>query len=106
MIVNNDNNNFSMKFANGLTISVAFGAGNYCERKNTNTRHNEPPRVETNTAEICIWDESNTDLQYNGDGVIGWLNADEIAQWIFLVKTAKNLADAQEQARWVVAKDI
>lgn len=91
MIVNNNNNNFAFKFANGLTISIAFGAGNYCERKNTNTRYNEECRVETKTAEICIWDESNTNFQFNGDGVVGWLNADEVAQWISATQKATNL---------------
>jgi hypothetical protein len=93
MIKSHNNNNFAMKFANGLTISVAFGDGNYCERRNTNTRYNEPSKVTTNTAEICIWDETNKDFEYQGDGVIGWLNADEIAQWISATQQATCIAD-------------
>ena len=90
MITSHNNNNFAIKFANGLTISVAFGAGNYCGRRNTNTRYNEPSKVETNTAEILIWDETNTAFEC---GAIGWLNADEIAKWISATQQATCITD-------------
>lgn len=68
---------FSMTFANGNTISVQFGAGNYCANK-----------LESNTccanAEIAIWDKNNKDYTFadDWDQVKGYCSADDVAKWI------------------------
>jgi hypothetical protein len=91
---------FQMTFSNGLTISVMFRGGNYCEHRNEDYdfakrkmeeegRHNSPD------AEIAIWDESNKWLRFDYDSVKGWVSADEVGGWITRIMAAKDLADLQ-----------
>ena len=71
-----------MKFANGNTISIQFGFGNY----GSNRDKSEP---QTLTAEVAIWDASDNWYQFEGDTVEGWCNADEVAKWIHFAANNK-----------------
>lgn len=78
------NGGFHVKFKNGVTASVQFGYGAYCERKNT---VDAPPQ--SKDAEVAAWDEKGawiTKALVPGsfDDVIGHLNADQVVD--FLVK--------------------
>ena len=62
MFTSTRNRGFQMTFKNGLTISVQWGTGNYCERKNLQTSYRgdmdaATPIVESADAEIAIWNE-------------------------------------------------
>lgn len=59
MFCSNGGKGFSMSFASGLTISVQFGYGNYCENRVTNNF-----------------------IDCHGDDVIGYLSADQVAALI------------------------
>ena len=51
-----ENKGFQMKFQNGNTISVMFGAGNYCK----NRMESISTKIESSQdAEIAIWNERN-----------------------------------------------
>lgn len=65
------NKGFHITFSNGNTISVQFGAGNYCENQES--------------AEIAIWNE-NDDWAYlgYGDTVKGWVSPNEVVKYINL----------------------
>jgi hypothetical protein len=88
---------FHLTFKNGLTISVQFGYGNYCDNRMKSI--NNPinlfsHKLSSQNAEIGIWDKeqnwiTNTFIDCNGDGVKGYLSADEIADLIFRVKNYK-----------------
>jgi len=81
----NHNRGFQMEFKNGVTISVQFGTGNYCERRNINApiqSEMKMDRVESNTAEIAIWDKEGTWFNFGHDQVKGWVDVDEVARWI------------------------
>ena len=73
-VENEFHNGFQMKFENGWTISVQFGRGNYNDKDNS-------------TAEIAIWDGEGNWYDFPDDGqqVKGWVNADEVADWIHRV---------------------
>jgi hypothetical protein len=88
-----------MTFENGLTISIQFGVKNYCERRCFDT----PIGVEMNeeswrsaSSEIAIFGEGSEWLVIEDDVVKGWVPADEVADWIHKVKTAKCLEDLGE----------
>jgi len=88
------NKGFHLTFANGLTISVQFGAGNYCEHHESNDYFNTK-KLPSKDAEIAIWHESNGQLLQidKYDTVIGYLSTDEVAIWIERVVKAKDLAE-------------
>jgi len=85
-----------MEFKNGITISVQFSTKNYCERKSMTAPiqgEMKIERVESNTAEIAIWDKEGTWLNFGHDQVKGWVEADEVATWIILCTAATSLED-------------
>jgi hypothetical protein len=82
-----NNKGFQMKFKNGNTISVMFGAGNYC----SNRQAKSTDEIENSkTAEIRIWhnaanypqEESVYMFDTTNDEVKGWCSTDEVAEWI------------------------
>ena len=59
--VSTQNKGFSMTFENGISISVQWGVGNYCNRKNDG-KFDEPMKGEfweATSAEIMIRDTNN-----------------------------------------------
>lgn len=94
------NRGFQMTFDNGLTISVQWGRGNYCERKKAVYLSDEMRNViiESKDAEISIWENSEGKKRFNfgSDGVKGWCTTEEVAQWIYKVSTATSLDSLQE----------
>jgi hypothetical protein len=92
---------FQMTFDNGLTISVMFRGGNYCEYKM------ERPTIamanletdgihSSEDAEIAIWDEAGTWLYFGGDTVQGYVTTNEVAKWIERICSSRNLTDLQK----------
>lgn len=72
---NNVTKGFQMTFANGNTISVQFGKGNYCSNRNESNSTSQ-------TAEIAIWNSANVDYIFDGGNIVkGWCDTNEIAKW-------------------------
>ena len=97
----NQSKGFAMTFKNGTTISVQFGAGNYCERRNLTAPIQGEMKmsiVESKTAEIVIWDKEGTWFSFGHDTVKGWVDADEVATWIILCTAATSLDDLKTRA--------
>jgi hypothetical protein len=89
------NKGFQLTFDNGLTISVQWGKGNYCERSNY---FNAPEAMsvkwaESTTAEIAIWDGPDGWFDFGNDVVKGYVEADEVAEWIIEVSKVDNLSE-------------
>jgi len=81
------NQGFSITFSNGWTISVQFGAGHYCQARNSDVllggRHS------SSNAEVAILNPSNDFIQpegFYGDGcVMGWISPEDVSrliQWV------------------------
>ena len=71
---------FQITFANGNTISVQFGMGNYCKNKHESKKSCE-------NAEIAIWNSDNVWYNFESDQVLGYISADEVAKWIHFAAT-------------------
>ena len=87
-----ENKGFQLTFSNGLTISVQFGKANYCSNRN---KENDAFVTECDNAEVSIWDKDNNVAKIGGVECLGWVNADDVAEWINKTKNAKNILDIQ-----------
>lgn len=93
MVISTLNRGFQMTFENGLTISVQFGSGNYCERRSLyNINESKEPTIHSKNAEIAIWNEANEWFDFGGDTVKGYCSANEIAEWIYKASKADNIS--------------
>ena len=101
MFTSNLNKGFTMGFANGLVISVQWGSMNYCERKSLNVDYRAEMKqdtVQSRTAEIAIWNLDSDWFDFGNDTVKGWCTADEVANWITVVSTVKDLTQLRNDA--------
>jgi len=75
------NKGFQMTFANGYTISVQFGNGNYCDNHDYGEIVSfEQPVPPSRNAEVAVWDKDGHWVQLSGhDDVIGYQTPDDIA---------------------------
>lgn len=84
---------FNLTFANKWQISVQWGPGNYCERKNDDF---DTPKKQnywvSNSAEVAVWKgdgkQSFVPLQF--DSVEGWCSTNKVAEMITIVSNAKS----------------
>jgi hypothetical protein len=68
---------FSVTFANGCTVSVQFGQGNYCENRNN------PSPGECKSAEIAALDPDRNWIRgsfFDNDDVYGWATPAQVLQ--------------------------
>jgi hypothetical protein len=92
-IISTGNKGFQLTFENGLTISVQWGVGNYCENRQYSD-YSAPMKKEIwdcSTAEIAIWDKSDVWHNFGSDTVKGYVSSDEIAKWVSKVQRAKSI---------------
>ena len=84
------NKGFHITFANGVTISVQFGPGNYCARKDAESDSTSGQSYwESDTAEVAILLPGGEFYRISEyDDVIGWQTAEDVAKWI---EVARNL---------------
>ncbi len=70
-----------MTFANGYTISVQWGFGNYCDNHHKEVAPGDGYR--SNDAECAVWDERGEFVRLSEhDDVRGWMSADDVARLI------------------------
>ena len=98
---------FQLTFANGLTISVMFHSGNYCEHRYSpwsiamdNIQNKGAHK--SKDAEIAIWENDSEGKQgrwinIGYDQVSGYHSTDDIAFIIFAVQSAKNFDELQSR---------
>ena len=90
------NKGFNMVFENGISISVQWGVGNYCDRKDSG-EFDESMKGEfweATSAEIMIRDTNASPgdiILGNGDQVAGWLDTGKVAALINACSTARNV---------------
>ena len=100
------NKGFRMTFENGFAISVQWGPGNYCEKKDEDFDKPEKERFwESCSAEIAVID-TNNNMQENSsvgmislgrDTVEGWVSADQVAKVIAIVQSSKTTEEIQQK---------
>ena len=99
------NKGFRMTFENGLSISVQWGVGNYCEKQNSG-EWNESSKHDfwsSNSAEIAVFNKEGSMIPIAGyvlentdgkeenytDVVSGWLSTNQVAKVIAIVSSAQ-----------------
>ena len=94
---------FRMGFKNGFEISVQWGPGNYCERKDEDFDKPQQERFwESRTAEIAIFDSKDDSMITLGkDNVDGWLTPDKVAKVITMVSLAKTKNEITEKYKTI-----
>lgn len=87
---------FHMSFKNGLTVSVQFGAGNYCDNR-WDTDFTRKKDAKSSDAEVAIWHKDHmkpqdwisanyflTDSYGEGHGgVYGYVSPEEVAELLY-----------------------
>jgi len=97
------NRGFKMTFENGITISVQWGEGNYCEREGWQTdlmADCKKSQTKSTDAEVAIWDDCGNWITKEAfsevygkdldDEVEGYLTTDQIAELIQWAKSRKS----------------
>ena len=94
---------FRMGFKNGFEISVQWGPGNYCERKDEDFDKPQEERFwESRTAEIAIFDSKDDSMITLGkDNVDGWLTPDKVAKVITMVSLAETKNEITEKYKTI-----
>ncbi len=69
---------FQMKFANGWTVSVQFGFGNYCDNRDGKS-------MSSKNAEMAAWDKDGNWYHFEHDDVKGWVTPEAAAEFIHKV---------------------
>ena len=94
---------FRMGFKNGFEISVQWGPGNYCERKDEDFNKPQEERFwESRTAEIAIFNSKDDSMITLGeDNVDGWLTSDKVAKVIIMVSLAKTKNEITEKYKTI-----
>jgi hypothetical protein len=95
--VSTDGKGFQMTFENGLTISVQWGKGNYCQNYFHEERASHCEGAQCDNAEVAVWDKNGkwldvVDFTNEGGatgGVYASASADLVAEIMFNVKNAK-----------------
>ena len=84
-----NNKGFQMTFANGWTVSVVFGSGNYCENRWEDIPHpaqvNPSGEIECINAEIAAWDKDGNWHRFDHDDVSGWHTPNEVTKFINMI---------------------
>ena len=95
------NNVFQMTFKNGFTISLSSTGGSYSSNRNTPYNEISPDRNEGELIEVECWDEIDRPGSYvplsSFDDVIGFINADQVAQLISIISQAKSAEEITEK---------
>lgn len=76
---------FHIRFANGVTVSVQFGAGNYGDHYDTPFENEKGPHHiwDSDTAEVAVWGSDDNWLENGkvcrpGDAVEGYQNPEQV----------------------------
>lgn len=87
---------FQMAFENGLTASVQWGAGNYCDSRFTGDTRFKTDAT-SNTAEVAVFDSVGRMINANDfvpeecqscDDVCGYMTPEQVVDFLYNVKNA------------------
>lgn len=78
-----------MAFANGWTVSVQWGFGNYCENHSIGKLDFSSDHgldFQSSNAEIAAWDRNGNWYRFTNDNVKGYRTPDEVADFITMIR--------------------
>lgn len=105
----NGNKGIHFTFANGFTLSVQIGPGNYCENRDLlgyeqfHRMRNGHALPASHTAEIAVWPANGEMIPLVMDTVYGWFPISELP-WLMLAVGAPD-ATAESIAHFVKGVD-
>jgi hypothetical protein len=101
------NQGFTMRFNNGMVISVQWAEGNYCNNRSRIYKDPNNRKINSCTnAEIAIWDKDGNYYMFDDDRFeMGWVNADEVATWIHVASMAMDLDHVEKLANLYQLKE-
>lgn len=80
---------FHLTFANGCTVSVQFGPGNYGSNYDAPFQGLESVEWKSQLAEVACWRERGGLVNLGSDTVAGYIDADRVGKLIEAVRTFK-----------------
>lgn len=90
---------FHMSFENGLTASVQWGSGNYCDNHYIFSGYGKED-AQSNTAEVAVWRTGSHDFMnpnifvpeelQTWDEVIGYMTPEQVVNFLAAVKNWKD----------------
>lgn len=101
------NNVFQMTFKNGFTISLSSTGGSYSSNRNISYNEVSPDRNEVELIEVACWDEIDRPGSFvplSSSNVIGYINADQVAQLISIISQAKSAEEITEKVVRITEK--
>jgi hypothetical protein len=78
---------FQVTFKNGWTVSVQFGAFNYCSNRDNEIGDIEACKKGSKTAEIAAWDSKGTWYDFGDDVVKGYVTPEEVLDFMNKIAT-------------------
>ena len=72
------NKGVHITFANGYSLSIQWGQGNYCQNRNIDVPYRSEVPASA-TAETAIIDPNGAFIEYNGNNVQGWQTPEQVA---------------------------
>lgn len=93
-IKGSDGRGFQMTFANGWTVIVEFGIGNYCDNRDIPLKkkydfydaQSKAVRLGCKNAEVTVIDAKGRYCRFKGSQSKGWLSTDDVGDIINMVQ--------------------
>ena len=93
---------FQMTFENGFSISLSSTYGSYSSNRHTPYDEISPNRNIVETIEVACWDENDEGVFVPlspFDDVVGYVKADQVAQYIAIVSQARSAEEIKEKVK-------
>lgn len=82
------NKGFQITLDNGITVSVQFGKGNYCERREIGSYEESSETTACKDAEVAAWNSGRVWYKLGQcDTVNGWQNVNQVLQLIDFMRS-------------------
>lgn len=111
-----DGKGFQITFDNGVTVSVQFGIGNYCENRDTKIKdysfiekNRMLGEIGSENAEVAIWDKEGNWISREcpymdkDDNVAGWISPEELLK---ILEWASNYSPSKEDDIYIEIKEV
>lgn len=105
----NTGTGFTMRFENGMTISVQFSSMSYCTNRNWDNekdwkmKYDFASSVHSPDAEVMIWqegtDEDGKRITVDSTDPFGWVSAEVVGRLIPIVQDSKSVQDFLDNDR-------